>query len=111
MEKTVKEIVREALVELGNIMMYAFDNGVNMNYNTRNSDTESPWITGSVTLEGWHDLETHSQGFANRNFEIYEWMDEDAIRTTLEKVHANVEELSKFDIKKVDTLVAKEVEE
>ena len=107
MEKTVKEIMRETLIELAKIMLEAFDAGVNMDYDTRDAGTERAWITGSITLEGWTNITEDSKGLAYRKFEIYNHHSESQIREKLESIRKDVEEMSKYEIRNVYAIVSK----
>ena len=106
MEKNVREIMREALVELGKIAVEAYDKGVNFEFGTRESEAEQPWITGTISLEGWNEVKNGENENAYHGFQIYPFH-VDSIKDVLDSIRFSVNEMARYEVKQVKVVTLK----
>ena len=101
MEKTVREIIREVLLELNKIAVEAFDAGVNCQIETRETNGEGPWIICSLSLEGWTNLANQDEGRASFSLYNFDVVKEGYVESRLAEIRSRVEELSKLEVRQV----------
>lgn len=66
-----KKVKRSQLYRLQELQRKAFDAGLNMEINTRMTDTDTPWIVGRINEEG-ADLVNDKEGTVYLYFYIYD---------------------------------------
>lgn len=94
--KTNRKEMRKLLNKYIALMKVAFDNGINMELNTRLKCAEDlPWFTGRVSEEDCNFTATAQNGVRYLYFTAYDWLDVDDNWKQVKLVEKFIEEHKK----------------
>lgn len=89
MENTNKKEMRKLLNKLCALMNVAFDNGLNMEITSRETDTDGPWIVGHVSEEGCDYREKDGRHLSFCLYNFYSVEDNEATLSSIEEYIEN----------------------
>lgn len=96
MTKTNRKEMRKLLEKYIALMMVAFDNGINMELDTRlHCENDRPWFTGRVSEENSNFTDKAQDGVRYLYFSAYEWRSVADNRKEVKRVEEFIEEHKK----------------